>query len=141
MHKINNDYFKNYSKKNSSVWIFNSKVGRCIENIVFVKESITSKRSGAKFCSLKCKNSYHSRKRTKNRRDKIKIESRNLNQFFKMIPKNKFRFSLSYRYEGVLYSNRVLNTNTEVSKEVINSIVSVQVKRIEVMRYLCPLQQ
>ncbi|WP_147405044.1 hypothetical protein [Aquimarina sp. AD10] len=48
-----------------------------------------------------------------------------------MIPKNEFYFTSSYRYKNALHHNKLISQHAEVSKEIINGVISVDVRKRE----------
>ncbi|MBW1297779.1 hypothetical protein [Aquimarina litoralis] len=131
-HHINDIPEKSKNRNMKSVKKKNKKCLVCVTNI-------SHKRAGTIYCSNKCKDSYHSKKRTKLRREKKEAEKKNLNKLKKLIPKQHFFYIISCKGKGLSYTNRLLRLDANTSSNIISTINTVEVRRQErgekVMRF------
>lgn len=84
-----------------------------------------AKRKGAKYCNKKCNNRYNGMKRTGQNKKRIKEEKQNLYKLLKLVPKRKMILTVSYKSEGVIYSDTLSQNEIQTTKEWIRSVQKV----------------
>lgn len=81
------------------------------------KKSLKEKKPTAKFCGLKCKNSFNGRLRTKRNRSRRFTETKQLETIIKNLQKSNLSLLVIYKADGLQYADQLKQSEIKVSPE------------------------
>lgn len=118
--KENKKIHKNHPQKSLNMIVKKCKV--CSSNI-------SQKRASTIFCSKKCNNHFHGKRRTKRNQQKRNLEKQNLDKLLKIIPKKVLWFWITYKTKNDvgLFSDYLYQSEINTIKDWINNIQQVSI--------------
>lgn len=94
-------------------------------NCINCKKNLTEKKSNTKFCSVKCKNQYNERERTKANKKKREDEKEQLKKVTEELSKTDLKLLIIYKADGMQYADYLQQTEINSSLHWIKQIQKV----------------
>lgn len=88
---------------------------------------ISHKKSSAVYCSKRCNNSNHAKKRKMKRHEIKKLETESLNNLLNNLNKRKLKLLIEYRADGVEYADRLKQKEIHAPPEWIRAVFRVKI--------------
>ena len=93
------------------------------------KKDIYHKRAKTKFCSKKCNNAFHGKKRTLTRQRIRKKEIEQLNKLLTTLHKQNIWLAISYKVDEQIFTDTLYQTEIHTTSEWIKTVCNVIVTR------------
>ena len=92
------------------------------------KKDISNKRISTKYCSKRCNNKTNGMKRTAKRQKAREIENINLLKLKKNLKPNRLTLEISYKYEGISYTDNLLQNEINAPPDWIKRVFKIVVR-------------